>query len=102
MGLVSGYFNYVFGEFRIGAGAQAMLNFTAGADYHHQRGNMVTDVSFKDAKANLFSYAVIGHISYSIFGVYFKYYPTQPVFFPATEGAPSMKNLMTVGIALGF
>ena len=91
-----------FGEFRIGAGAQAMLNFSAGADYHHQRGNMVTDISFKDAKANLFSYAFIGQLSYSVFGVYFKYYPKQPVFFPATEGAPSMKNLMTVGLQIGF
>ena len=63
---------------------------------------MVTDISFKDAKANLFSYAFIGHLSYSVFGVYFKYYPTQPVFFPATEGAPSMKNLMTVGLQIGF
>lgn len=91
-----------FGDFRLGAGAQAMLNFTGGTDFRYRKGNMLNETSYKDAKVNLFSYAIIAQISYAHIGLYYKYYPSQPVFFPATDGAPAIKNLMTVGIAVGF
>ena len=92
---------FKFGNFRIGGGAQAMLNFNGGTQYEYRQGNKRTLVTYKGAEVNLFSYAFIGMISYYNIGFYFQYYPSKVNLFTDTPGTPKM-GLMTAGIAFGF
>ena len=91
--------NGYFGNFHIGAGAEAGFTFTGGTEYSYRDGRRHVNVSEDKAKVNRFTYGIIGEMGYSLFNVYFKYYPKSMRLFPAGSVDQSF---FTVGLKLGF
>lgn len=89
----------IFGDFAIGAGAEASYNVAASNYYYFRQDNRRVDVTETKAKVNPFSYDILAFFSYDELGVYFKYRPKGVRVLP--EGGVDF-SFMTVGIHIGL
>ena len=87
------------GKMEIGGGAEASFNFGGNTYTKYTEGNRTTTVRERGAKMNLFSYGVVGIISYGGMAFFVKWYPKSSRVVPE-----SMVDLshMTFGIAFGM
>ena len=89
----------MFGDFKIGVGAQGSLNLDVDAFYRYKQDNRFWRVEERNGKLNLFSYGFLATVSFSDATFFFKYFPKS-----TSMLAPGSVdyNYMTVGISFGL
>ena len=89
----------LFGDFHIGAGAEAVLNFGGHTYTSYREDNNKYEVTQRKAKLNTFTYDAMAFISYDEVGAFVKYYPkSSKVLADGSVGY----SFWTVGFVVGF
>jgi len=89
----------IYKSFSIKVGGIMNWNFLAKTKTHYEVGNTAHDIAQKGLKQNKLTFDVIGGVSFNGFGIYCRYSPAK--LFKDGYG-PELKNVWTLGVALGF
>lgn len=87
-------------QFKIGAGAEAVYNYRATANYRLKNSEGKVKNKDKGVEVNRFSYDFIGVITLDDVSIYAKYYPKGPAIF--SEGTGLDMSYWTVGVGFDF
>ena len=86
--------------FKIGAGAEAVYNYSASAKYRFNNSEGKVKNKDKGVEVNRFSYDFIGMITIDDVSIYAKYYPKGPAIFSESTGLDM--SYWTVGVGFDF
>ena len=89
----------LFGDFHIGAGAEAVLNFGGHTYTSYQEDNNKYEITQRKAKLNTFTFDAMAFISYNELGAFVKYYPKSSKVL--AEGSVDY-SYWTIGVVIGF
>jgi hypothetical protein len=86
-------------DFHIGAGAEGSINFAGKVWSRYTQGRRTTKVSETGARLNLFTYGIVGVISYDGLTLFLKWYPKSSRI--VSQGDVDFSH-MTVGLSFGL
>lgn len=92
-------FKGLFGDFHIGIGAEAVLNFGGHTYTSYREDNSTFEITQRKAKLNTFTYDAMAFISMDELGAFVKYYPKSSKVL--AEGSVDY-SYWTIGIVVGF